>query len=165
MGCLSYLRRLDLHGRLGIKEGTMNQSSPKFSREAEDCSSSESGWTMYLASSSMHGDTSNGDDDDEVGSGTISVQSSGEDEAKEEDDDDDSMASDASSGTPCKQCWHDDVGGVVKEKKKKSSQCSSRCSRKNHKVETGDVSKEEGNGDSIFIHGGSKMRRVKFGEK
>lgn len=138
---------------------------------------------MYLASP-MHGDSSNLDDDDddddgEVDGGSCAIvsQSSGAADGKE---DDDSMASDASSGTPYKQ-WHDDgmyhvkhgkvSGDVVLEKK--NSKCSSRYSWKNYKVERKEEkgvllsrpSMKEDNGDSISIHGSSKMRRVKSNDK
>ncbi|KAH0459419.1 hypothetical protein IEQ34_012233 [Dendrobium chrysotoxum] len=165
----------------------MEQSSSQPNEDAEECSSSESGWTMYLASP-MH-DGSNGDDDDDGEadgtSATIGGQSSGDNDQGKEDDD--SMASDASSGTPCKQQWNDDDrmchvnhgtecredgGDVVKEK---NSLCSSRpYPRKNHNVERGKEKaatlsnpsdhKEE-NGDSISIRSSSKMRRIKSSEK
>ncbi|KAJ6814342.1 putative carbonic anhydrase 2 [Iris pallida] len=54
---------------------------------SEGCGSSESGWTMYLASP-MHG--GGGDGGHEVGNGHEGVEV--------DEDDDDSMASDASSG-------------------------------------------------------------------
>ena len=75
------------------------ESSPLI-REAEECSSCESGWTMYLASP-MH----------DVGDSDIEVKSNDEKEAhdsdcdsirsdggNEDDEDNDSMASDASTG-------------------------------------------------------------------
>ncbi|PIA57567.1 hypothetical protein AQUCO_00600347v1 [Aquilegia coerulea] len=55
--------------------------------EAEECTSNESGWTMYIASP-MHDD-----DDDENDDGDLS-----DGEEHEDDDSDDSMLSDASSG-------------------------------------------------------------------
>ncbi|XP_020691737.1 uncharacterized protein LOC110106251 [Dendrobium catenatum] len=151
----------------------MEQSSSQLNEDAEECSSSESGWTMYLASP-MH-DGSNGDDDDdgEV-DGTSGGQSSGDDDDQGKEDDHDSMASDASSGTPCKQ-WNDDDGmchvnhgtnacrddggDVVKEK---NSQCSSRYPGKEKAATLSNPSdKKEENGDSISIRSSSKMRRIK----
>ncbi|XP_010905772.1 uncharacterized protein [Elaeis guineensis] len=77
--------------------------------DAEECSSSESGWTMYLASpmhdngdsddhDDLEEDDARGEDDDDDGDGGGSNNNSsvGKDEGDEEDDD--SMASDASTG-------------------------------------------------------------------
>lgn len=66
--------------------------------DSEECGSSESGWTMYLASP-MQEDDNEGDGEVEDG------DDGGEDDNRawsnkdeDDDDDDDSMASDASSG-------------------------------------------------------------------
>ncbi|KAJ9187348.1 hypothetical protein P3X46_002812 [Hevea brasiliensis] len=67
--------------------------SSKLFGGAEECHSSESGWTMYLGSH-IHGDDdlhSYDDDDDDDGG-------NGKNYYHEDDDSDDSMASDASSG-------------------------------------------------------------------
>ncbi|CAI9785324.1 unnamed protein product [Fraxinus pennsylvanica] len=71
--------------------------SSKIIEGNEECSSNESGWTMYIASPI---DEYNLDDDDEDDGGSIDKQEDGfhaKDDAGDTDSDD-SMASDASSG-------------------------------------------------------------------
>ncbi|XP_019707846.1 uncharacterized protein [Elaeis guineensis] len=74
------------------------ESSPLI-MEAEECSSSESGWTMYLASPMHDG----GDGDIEVQANDEEADDANDHNSNESDDgsegeDNDSMASDASSG-------------------------------------------------------------------
>ncbi|KAL7110456.1 hypothetical protein ACP275_05G027600 [Erythranthe tilingii] len=66
---------------------------------SEECSSSESGWTMYIASPENQSDHGGDDDDDDV-SGYEKCRRYEKDAADHQDatDSDDSMASDASSG-------------------------------------------------------------------
>ncbi|XP_072980354.1 uncharacterized protein [Typha angustifolia] len=87
--------------------------------DAEECNSSESGWTMYLASP-MHDDGDDGDDGDgEVeghgydGSSKRSNTSGGSngDDGDDDDDDDDSLASDASTGPAQEKYSHRRFGG------------------------------------------------------
>lgn len=59
----------------------------------EECSSSESGWTTYIASPDLEHDEAENEDDDEDGSIGHQVF-----KKQDEADSDDSMASDASSG-------------------------------------------------------------------
>ncbi|KAK1433661.1 hypothetical protein QVD17_10575 [Tagetes erecta] len=80
------------------KKQTMDESSSKIYGDAtaEECQSSESGWTMYIGSSMDDDDDGDGGDD---GGGVVYDRKKGV--VKDEDDDedtDDSMASDASSG-------------------------------------------------------------------
>ncbi|XP_008797612.1 protein SOB FIVE-LIKE 3-like [Phoenix dactylifera] len=75
------------------------ESSPLI-REAEECSSCESGWTMYLASPMHDGGDSDievvsNDEEEDHDSDRNSNKSNG---GNEDDEDNDSMASDASSG-------------------------------------------------------------------
>ncbi|KAL7149263.1 hypothetical protein ABFS83_05G027700 [Erythranthe nasuta] len=70
---------------------------------SEECSSSESGWTMYIASPENqpdHGGDDDDDDDDDDVSGYEKCHRYEKDAADHQDatDSDDSMASDASSG-------------------------------------------------------------------
>lgn len=71
--------------------------SSKILPGSEECSSSESGWTTYIASPDLeHDEAENEDDDDEDDEdGSIGHQVF---KKQEEADSDDSMASDASSG-------------------------------------------------------------------
>ncbi|KAG2667189.1 hypothetical protein I3760_15G100500 [Carya illinoinensis] len=69
---------------------------------AEECHSSESGWTMYIGSP-IYGDDDdgsgdNGDSDDENDGDGDNDDDDDENDANHDDDSDDSMASDASSG-------------------------------------------------------------------
>ncbi|KAG9160047.1 hypothetical protein Leryth_005786 [Lithospermum erythrorhizon] len=68
-------------------------SSKEF-EEGEECQSSESGWTMYIGSSTE--DEESKDNDDDVAMNLEEVDD--DDEVKKNDESDDSMASDASSG-------------------------------------------------------------------
>lgn len=102
---------------------------------AGECSSSESGWTMYLASPSNGGSNSDDDDyEDDGGDGEVDGLSAG---TKTNagggggEEDDDSMASDASSGTPGKQQVHDTC------QDKKGGHCCSKCWEENQKGERG----------------------------
>ncbi|XP_051149537.1 protein SOB FIVE-LIKE 1-like [Andrographis paniculata] len=67
------------------------------SKSLEECSSSESGWTRYIASSPEHNDD---DDDDEADEDdrTTGHHQEGHKKDAEDVESDDSMASDASSG-------------------------------------------------------------------
>lgn len=67
--------------------------SSKVVQGAEECSSSESGWTMYIDSPDK-GYKREDDDDDDDDDGHVEQQGY----KKKDDDSDDSMASDASSG-------------------------------------------------------------------
>ncbi|XP_016456539.1 protein SOB FIVE-LIKE 4-like [Nicotiana tabacum] len=74
----------------------------KFFGEAEECNSSESGWTMYI------GSPSNGEDDDELENEDFDELEDNNKEVinrddNEDGDTDDSMASDASSGPSLRQ--------------------------------------------------------------
>ncbi|GLT76546.1 hypothetical protein SLA2020_481990 [Shorea laevis] len=64
--------------------------SSKMFGGAEECHSSESGWTMYIGSPIR--------DDDDDGSSTYAGDDGAGDDDSDANDDDDSMASDASSG-------------------------------------------------------------------
>lgn len=106
---------------------------------SEECSSSESGWSKYLASPIHDDDDEDDDDDDDDGHDDgdgheegavedhVSRKSSknDDDDDKDDDDDDDSMASDASSG-PSSYVGH----GKGSKLKNESG------GRKNQKVET-----------------------------
>ncbi|KAL5230919.1 hypothetical protein ABZP36_029695 [Zizania latifolia] len=136
--------------------------------DGEGCNSSESGWTMYLASH-MHGDDDRGGEgcgsegsnvDD--GYGYISGRGSGGRKKHEDDgdgDDDDSLASDASTG-PAKakapstpdgdedgggghRKHDDDVGGGGKEEEEEEedvmhTKLSMRSRKKGSKTEKGE---------------------------
>lgn len=67
--------------------------SSKILPGSEECSSSESGWTTYIASPDLEHDQAENEDEDEDGSIGHQVL-----KKQEEADSDDSMASDASSG-------------------------------------------------------------------
>lgn len=99
----------------------MESSSQLVGDHAEECSSSESGWTMYLASP-MHDDGGDGEVDQGhdaavagyycESSGTSNASVGGCNEADDHHGDD-SLASDASTGPaqkiePCSKCDHDD---------------------------------------------------------
>ncbi|KAL7171364.1 hypothetical protein ACSBR2_036086 [Camellia fascicularis] len=66
---------------------------------SEECGSSESGWTMYIASP-IHGDSNyEYDDYDDLGTDKKGDDNNdGDDDDDDDDESDDSMASDASSG-------------------------------------------------------------------
>lgn len=106
---------------------------------AGECSSSESGWTMYLASPSNGGSNSDDDDYDDDGgdgevdglSGGTKTNAGGVAAGGGGEEDDDSMASDASSGTPGKQQVHDTC------QDKKGGHCCSKCWEENQKGERG----------------------------
>lgn len=87
--------------------------------DSEECSSSESGWTMYLASP-MHEDDEEEEEDGEVEDGGGGEDDnrgrSNKDDDDGNDDDDDSMASDASSG-PAASCIGHGKGSKVVERK------------------------------------------------
>ncbi|KZV18622.1 hypothetical protein F511_03516 [Dorcoceras hygrometricum] len=71
--------------------------SSKVHQETEECSSNESGWTMYIASPDQELDYDDYEDEEEyiIGEQTYTKDP---DKHTEEVDSDDSMASDASSG-------------------------------------------------------------------
>lgn len=74
--------------------------SSKILSGSEECSSSESGWTTYIASPDLEQDGADNEDDDEdcsIGQQRYK-KGSKEAAAAEDADSDDSMASDASSG-------------------------------------------------------------------
>ncbi|KAJ0989661.1 hypothetical protein J5N97_008017 [Dioscorea zingiberensis] len=144
----------------------------------EECSSSESGWTMYLASP-MHDDDDDDQDDDQVVDEINNVHEDDHGQEEEEDDDEDdgdSMASDASTGpTHSKQSnERGEGGGVVDDGKlcdEKSSKYSSYSCMKSgsKKVEkkkimydgkrsTKDVSQNETSAASLYDHKVSKTK-------
>lgn len=71
-------------------------SSQVLGDEAEECSSSESGWTTYIASPDHHHEV----DDDENDKEKTDKTDNDDDGDDDDDNDHDSMASDASSGHP-----------------------------------------------------------------
>ncbi|MCD9645747.1 hypothetical protein HAX54_034932 [Datura stramonium] len=75
-------------------------SNSQFFGEAEECNSSESGWTMYIGSPSTGDDElDNGDFDElEDNNNKEGINQDYDEEEDGDDDTDDSMASDASSG-------------------------------------------------------------------
>ena len=138
---------------------------------SEECSSSESGWTMYLASP-MHDDDDDGDGEVEDGAGEDHgrITSSNSDEYNEEDGgggDDDSLASDASSG-PASHRGHGKSSSTKVEIKEKG------VGRKNHKAEANckggerngarGSTKEQG-AVTASCHGNSKGRKAKTDKK
>lgn len=104
--------------------------APQLAGDAEGCSSSESGWTMYLASpmhdngdsdghDAVEGDEDDDDDDDDSGNNN---SSGGKDEG---DEDDDSMASDASTGPAHnKNSYRKGDGIKVKHGEENDGNCS-----------------------------------------
>ncbi|XP_020083587.1 uncharacterized protein LOC109706962 [Ananas comosus] len=148
--------------------------------DAEECSSSESGWTMYLASP-MHDDTNMHDDggDGEVDQGHDAVagyycESSGSSNASvgcnEADHGDDSLASDASTGPaqkiePCSKCDgtdamdypKDDVNGDDNDNDNDNeiySQFSSSLYKRKEKVEK----RGDGKSPRPFLKGAGSSR-------
>ena len=83
----------------------MMEPSQVMGDEDEECCSSESGWTMYIASSPDHHDEVDDDDDENDKEKRDKTSNSdgdgdGDGDDDDDDDDDDSMTSDASSGHP-----------------------------------------------------------------
>lgn len=68
----------------------MESSSVSGEREEEDCGSSQSGWTMYIATPTYQDDDENDSIDSNIADGNEKVSG-------HNDNDDDSLASDASS--------------------------------------------------------------------
>jgi len=137
--------------------------------ESEECSSSESGWTMYLASP-MHGDDDDGDGEVEDGGGEddhnrrSSSNSDGYNEGHGGGDDD-SMASDASSG-PALYMGHGKCNKLqIKEKGggRKNHRVEANCKRGERK--TARVSKKENKGAAASFHGNSKGRKTRTDKK
>lgn len=71
--------------------------SSKIHEETEECSSSESGWTMYIASPDRELDYNDDEDEEEYNNGEQTYTKDPK-KVAEDVDSDDSMASDASSG-------------------------------------------------------------------
>ncbi|XP_073053897.1 uncharacterized protein [Primulina eburnea] len=72
--------------------------SSKIHEETEECSSNESGWTMYIASPDRELDYDDYEDEEEYSNGGQTYTKDPKKDAHEDVDSDDSMASDASSG-------------------------------------------------------------------
>ncbi len=79
--------------------------SSKLCGEAEECQSSESGWTTYIGSP-IHGDD---DDDDDDGDSNDDYEDYADGGDGKDDHSDDSMASDASSGPSLQGSLYGDV--------------------------------------------------------
>ncbi|XP_052176221.1 protein SOB FIVE-LIKE 4-like [Diospyros lotus] len=92
--------------------------SPHIFVDAEECQSSESGWTMYICSPSHHSDDDDSDDDDDGEDDYYEKNHGGK---PDQDDSDDSMASDASSGpSHQEQSWRNGKAGGYKNDGKKA---------------------------------------------
>ncbi|KAK6133784.1 hypothetical protein DH2020_032495 [Rehmannia glutinosa] len=101
--------RLDLDLRQKMDSSKINEGS-------EECSSSESGWTMYIASpDTEHNRSGNEDDVDD----DVDRRGYKKDDVAEDVDSDDSMASDASSGPSDQRCLYGHVGRNEKKDNKK----------------------------------------------
>ncbi|GLU10860.1 hypothetical protein SLE2022_276410 [Rubroshorea leprosula] len=98
----------------------------KYSSGSEGCSSSESGWTMYLASPRREDEESSQEKDDDNNNHYRNY--SDNDDQKENSDD--SMASDASSGPSHQQHKHksarDNQSHLKQDKGDYANKCSSR---------------------------------------
>lgn len=83
------------------------------SKISEECSSSESGWTTYIASPDIEHDYAENDEDDDVDEDANIRQKGYKKRAQIEEeaaDSDDSMASDASSGPSGQRCSYGYLG-------------------------------------------------------
>lgn len=84
------------------------------SKISEECSSSESGWTTYIASPDIEHDYAENEEDDGVDEDANLRQKGYKKRAQVEEeeaaDSDDSMASDASSGPSDQRCSHGYLG-------------------------------------------------------
>ncbi|XP_055832509.1 protein SOB FIVE-LIKE 4-like [Solanum dulcamara] len=115
-------------------------SNSQFFGEAEECNSSESGWTMYIGSpSTCDGEVENNGDFDELEDNNYNREGRvNEDDEDEDGDTDDSMASDASSGPISHFSRNGKSGGVamVNFKNSKEKGKEKDCSFSNNKAKS-----------------------------
>lgn len=130
---------------------------------AEECHSSESGWTMYLGSPTQ--DDGGGDDDEHSDDGDSS-DGGGSDNKSYNDDSDDSMASDASSGPS-----HHGIAHLKQEEDKhvgkyQMDQMKANKPKENKKAESGRKEEKEAmafmekRANNASAQSGSKVRKT-----
>ncbi|XP_017697115.2 protein SOB FIVE-LIKE 3 isoform X1 [Phoenix dactylifera] len=157
---------------------TVMESSPLI-MEAEECSSCESGWTMYLSSPMHDGGDSDAElqpNDEEEDDANDRCRNESDDGSEGEDND--SMASDASTGpiqrkhgdTKCDQSSlicrleHDDDDDGIEEDERNQYHLSYSCKKfcEANKMKSGrrvGVSHKE-DGAASFFHTGSKVKKA-----
>ncbi|KAA8541106.1 hypothetical protein F0562_025069 [Nyssa sinensis] len=125
---------------------------------AEECHSSESGWTMYIGSP-IHGDDDGDDHSTDDGD-----EEEDDKNANHEDDSDDSMASDASSGPSHREHpWRNGEGGhgmaqyKHQEDKGDVKHCSYKKKAKNPVEKKGNEKRKGEKEESLFTAKGANV--------
>ncbi|CAK9157364.1 unnamed protein product [Ilex paraguariensis] len=135
----------------------------------EECSSNESGWTMYIASPIQETENSDNDNNSSEGKGDKNANDGNNDD---DDESDDSMASDASSGPNHQGLFSESVKrspgvGVFKHVGKNQRKCSAKKPHQqvknllDMKIKA-EKEKRGGRSDTAtpYAYGGAKVRKL-----